>query len=279
MAGLSEREARLVIATASEPGDAKVIAAVAAHGAAECLVDPRLLPAPVAGRLNLGALRQLEAYDDCHWVVPGERGWPVELACLGDTVPIGLWLRGRLPDSNAAAVSIVGARSATEYGEYAASELAAGLCDAGYAVVSGGAYGIDAAAHRGALAVGGTTIAVLAGGVDVPYPRSNHVLFARMLEQGGLLVSEVPLGVQPIRHRFLVRNRLIAAWGRAVVVVEARLRSGAIATASHAGAIGRDVLAVPGAITSAASAGCHQLIRDGAVLVTCAEEVLELVRT
>lgn len=278
MASLSEREARLIIATATEPGDSKVIQAVAAHGALECLAQPRLLPDVVADRLTHSSLEQLQKYDDCRWLVPGDLQWPAELSILRDTEPLGIWMRGASAELHKLAVSVVGARSSSQYGEYAASEIAAGVCEAGLAVVSGGAYGIDAAAHRGALAVGGTTIAILAGGVDVPYPRSNHALFDRMLDQGGLLVSETPLGVQPLRHRFLSRNRLIAAWGQAVVVVEARLRSGAIATASHAGAIGRDVLAVPGPITSAASAGCHQLIRDGAVLVTSAEEVLELIQ-
>jgi DNA processing protein len=144
-------------------------------------------------------------------------------------------------------------------------------------VVSGGALGIDAACHRGALAGGGSTIAILAGGVDVPYPRSNDGLFER-IKKKGLLVSESPPGTPALRHRFLVRNRLIAAWGWGTVVLEAQIRSGAIATASHAAGLNRDVMAVPGPITSTSSEGCHQLIRDGAVLVTSASDILELVR-
>ena len=274
MASLSEAEARLVIAAASEPGDHRVASVVAQHGAQECLARPELLPPGAVSRLDASAIEQLGRHADCHWVTPGHDWWPAELSVLQTVVPIGLWFRAAAWQPPAVAVSVVGARSATQYGEYMASEIAAGLEESGLAVVSGGAYGIDAAAHRGALAVRGQTIAVLAGGVDVPYPRSNHALFERILERGAL-VSEVMLGIQPLRHRFLVRNRLIAAWGAATVVVEARERSGALNTATQAGTLGRDVFAVPGPVTSAASAGCHRLIRDGAVLVTGAADVIE----
>lgn len=277
MAELTDPEARLVIAGACDPADKRVGVAVEAFGAQQCVADTRLLPPQVAARLDLRALEQLDSAADCSWVVPGAAGWPPEFDLLGALRPLGVWWRGR---SHLAAacrtVSIVGSRSATQYGEYIAGEFAAGVAVAGFAVVSGGAYGIDAAAHRGALAVRGGTFAVLAGGVDVPYPRSNHALFERILDCGAL-VSEAPLGRAPLRHHFLVRNRLIAAWGQATVVVEARVRSGALATASHAALLGRDVLAVPGSVTSAASAGCHQLIRDGAVLAASPLDVLELI--
>ncbi|WP_264991449.1 DNA-processing protein DprA, partial [Mycobacterium kiyosense] len=157
-----------------------------------------------------------------------------------------------------------------------AADLAAGLAERDVAVVSGGAFGIDGAAHRATLAADGTTMAVLAGGIDVPYPAGHSSLLHR-IGRTGLLVTEYPPGVRPARHRFLTRNRLVAAVAGAVVVVEAGLRSGAANTAAWARALGRVVAAVPGPVTSSASAGCHVLLRDGAELVTRADDVVELV--
>jgi DNA processing protein len=170
--------------------------------------------------------------------------------------------------------AVVGARAATGYGLHIAGEIGAGLAAAGFTVVSGAAIGIDGAAHRGALAAGGPSIAVLACGVDRSYPAAHEALLGRIAATG-LVVSEYPPGSVPARHRFLVRNRLIAALGGGTVVVEAALRSGAQRTAANARALGRPVMAVPGAVTSGPSAGCHRLIREGAVLVTRVEEVLE----
>jgi DNA processing protein len=153
--------------------------------------------------------------------------------------------------------------------------LGADLARAGWTVVSGGAFGIDSAAHRGALAVGGLTAAVLACGVDVAYPPSNDGLFAR-IGGDGLLVSEVPPGAAPHRTRFLVRNRVIAALTRGTVVVEAALRSGSLSTAAVAERLGRPVLGVPGPVSSSMSAGVHRLLRGGAELVTTAAEVIEV---
>jgi len=172
------------------------------------------------------------------------------------------------------AVGVVGARCATGYGLHVAGELGAGLADRGATVVSGAAVGIDGAAHRGALGVEGPTVAVLACGVDRAYPAAHDALLARVADTG-LVVSEYPPGSVPARHRFLVRNRLIAAAGSATVVVEAGLRSGAQRTANDAAALGRVVMAVPGRVTDGSSAGCHRLIQEGALLVTRAEEVLE----
>jgi DNA processing protein len=143
-------------------------------------------------------------------------------------------------------------------------------------VVSGGAYGIDGAAHRATLAADGLTVAVLAGGIDVPYP-AGHTALLRRIADDGLIVSEYPPGVRPARYRFLTRNRLVAALSGATVVVEAGLRSGAANTAAWARALGRPVCAVPGPVTSSASVGCHVLVRGGAELVTRAAEVVELV--
>ncbi len=192
--------------------------------------------------------------------------------------PSVLWVVGEesLADVSERACSIVGTRAATSYGEHQAADLAAGLAARDVAVVSGGAFGIDGMAHRAALGAEGITVAVLAGGVDVPYP-SAHTAMLRRIGERGLLVSEYPPGVRPARHRFLTRNRLVAALSGATLVVEAGLRSGAANTAAWAAALGRPVCAVPGPVTSSASAGCHVLIRAGAHLVTRVEEVVELV--
>ncbi|PVU81864.1 DNA-protecting protein DprA [Cellulomonas sp. WB94] len=235
-----------------------------------------------AGRLaDLDPARDLERMQRLGGGVlhPGSVGWPVGLDDLGPTAPMCLWVRGRLEVSTVLdrSIALVGARASTSYGERVAVELAAGLAAHSTCVVSGGAYGIDAAAHRGSLAAGGTTVALLAGGVDRAYPVGNAPLLERILEQGGSVLSEVPPGGVPSKGRFLMRNRLIAAVSRATVVVEAAWRSGALSTANHAVALLRPVGAVPGPVTSMASAGCHRLLRDGAaVCVTDAAEVLEL---
>lgn len=191
--------------------------------------------------------------------------------------PLVLWAVGpiRLDEATERAAAIVGTRAATAYGEHVAADLAAGLVDRNMAVVSGGAYGIDGAAHRAALACEGITVAIVAGGINNPYPAGHSALFHRIRQQC-LLLSEYPPGVAPGRLRFLTRNRLVAALSGATVVVEAGLRSGAANTAGWAGALGRQVAAVPGPVTSAASAGCHALLRGGAELVTRADELVEL---
>lgn len=190
--------------------------------------------------------------------------------------PVALWVRGAVPlaDVTDRAVAIVGARAATGYGVHTTGELAAGLAGHGCAVVSGAAFGIDAAAHRGALAADGVTVAVLACGIDRAYPVA-HTDLLRRIGETGLVVTEYPPGAVPARHRFLVRNRLLAGLAAGTLVVEAGVRSGAQRTAADARALGRLVLAVPGPVTSGLSAGCHQLIRAGAILVTRTEEVLE----
>ena len=192
--------------------------------------------------------------------------------------PLVLWVIGPLALDEVAwrAAAVVGTRAATAYGEHVAAELSAGLVERDVAVVSGGAYGIDGAAHRAALGAEGATVAVLAGGVDVLYPAGHSALLHR-ISGTGLLISEYPPGVRPARHRFLTRNRLVAALSSATVVVEAGIRSGAASTAAWARALGRVVCAVPGPVTSGASTGCHELVRAGAELVTRAEEVVEII--
>ncbi len=221
-------------------------------------------------------------------VTPDDDEWPL-LAFAGfhgaaaatrpqGRPPMVLWALGPSPLDETAqrAAAIVGTRAATPYGEQVAGDLAAGLAERGVAVISGGAYGIDGAAHRAALAVEGVTVAVLAGGLDIPYPAGHSALLHRV-GVDGLLVTEYPPGIRPARHRFLTRNRLVAALAGTAVVVEAGLRSGAANTAAWARALGRVVGAVPGPVTSSASAGCHALLRDGAELVTRAEDIVEFV--
>ena len=211
-------------------------------------------------------------------VCPGDAEWPGALDQLGQTRPYALWLRGNanLRFACSRSVSIVGARAATGYGGHVAGEIAAELGERGWAIVSGGAYGIDAAAHRGTLAAEAVTIAVLACGVDYPYPAGHADLFDAIAAQGAV-VSEWPPGRRPARMRFLVRNRVIAALGCGTVIVEAGERSGALNTARHAAELGKPLMAVPGPVTSAQSAGCHRIIREwGASCVTSASDIIEL---
>jgi DNA processing protein len=223
------------------------------------------------------ALRQAARYG-ARLLTPDLPEWPVGLSDLGRHAPTALWMRGT--DAALAAMSnsiaLVGARAATGYGEHVTMEASAGLVDRGFAIVSGAAYGIDGMAHRAALASHGITVAFLAGGVDRFYPSGHDALLTRMVAEGAV-ISELPCGQPPTRWRFLQRNRLIAAASQVTIVLEAGWRSGSLNTAGHATEIGRPVGAVPGPVTSAASAGCHRLIRDyNATLVTSAEEMAEL---
>ena len=214
-------------------------------------------------------------------LIPADDLWPRQLADLGLQEPLCLWWRGveqELPAVNKA-IALVGSRDSTAYGSAVTGDLAYSLAQRGFTIISGGAYGIDAHAHRAALAgatEGLPTIAVMAGGVDRFYPAGNEDLLRTVANQGAVL-AEVPPGSAPTRYRFLQRNRLIAALAAVTVVVEARWRSGALNTAHHAETLGRAVGAVPGSVHSANSAGCHRLLREGgAVCVTDAAEIAEL---
>jgi len=219
--------------------------------------------------LGVTARRRIEEWDN------GNR----EQSDSGELIPpLALWVRGVLDPSTIGtrSVAIVGARNATEYGEWVARDLAGKLATRGFTVVSGGAHGIDTAAHRGALTARGETLLVSAGGLDHPYPPANAPLFEQIAETG-LLLSESPPGAAPARRRFLTRNRLIAALGSGTLVVEAAARSGALNTAKHTTGLGRPLMAVPGPVTSAASAGCHRLLAaesGPARLVTDIDDVL-----
>jgi DNA processing protein len=226
------------------------------------------------GQLDLDEFRR----QGIRLVCPCDSEWPTQLDTLGVARPYALWLRGEadLRYCCLQSVSIVGARASSAYGEHVGTEMAAALAERGWTVVSGGAYGIDGCAHRGALAADGVTIAVLACGVDHAYPPGHHDLLTSIAAQG-VLVSEWPPGRTPNKLRFLIRNRVIGALTRGTVVVEAGLRSGALNTARHAQDLRRPVMAVPGPVTSEVSAGCHKIIREwGAVCVTDAHDVIDL---
>ena len=190
------------------------------------------------------------------------------------TAPAPLYVRGRLVESDALAVALVGSRRATSYGLTVAETMAADLAARGITIVSGLARGIDSAAHRGALRVGGRTIAVLGSGVDVVYPPENRRLADEIAERGAL-VSQFAAGTPPLPHHFPTRNRVIAAMSLAVVVVEAAERSGSLITARLAAELGREVLAVPGRVTAPESRGANRLIQDGAALALGWEDVVD----
>ncbi|RLV48839.1 DNA-protecting protein DprA [Nocardioides mangrovicus] len=294
----AERLARVALCRLTEPANPELARRVAAGGAEalyEELRSPRGSSAPeaaadVAARLAdldpAGDLRRAEQVG-ARFVIPGDDEWPEQLDPLTAAepvghqggAPIGLWVRGRLhlAETMARAVAVVGARSATTYGGDVAVEIAAGVSEAGYTVVSGGAFGIDLAAHRGALASHRPTVAVMACGPDRVYPLDHRELIDH-IARTGLVVSDLAPGCTPTKWRFLARNRIIAGLSLGTVVVEAATRSGAANTASWTESLHRPVMGVPGPITSAQSEGVHRLIRTrGALLVTRAAEVLEVV--
>jgi len=287
----AERVARAGLSRVGEPDDSALRAVVATVGVVDAWEMVRAsddaLPARLRARTGgraAGAdpgadLERLHALGG-RLVCPGDDEWPASLDDLDaiGAAPLAMWVRGagRL-DALDRSVAVVGSRAFTAYGAHMADAIAGGLADRGWATVSGGAVGVDGAAHRAALVSGVSTVAVLACGVDVIYPPSHRDLLTSVAA-AGLLVSEWPLGCSPMRHRFLIRNRLLAALSRGTVVVEAAVRSGALSTARWAQRLGRHTMAVPGPVTSAMSGGCNQLLREtDAVLVTDAAEVLELV--
>lgn len=289
---IDERVARAGLTRLAEPGDPRVASAIEQVGAV------RLFDNTVGGDGDLGddaavrlpgldPERELEraATLGIRFVIPGDAEWPTQLDDLAHSgqvanlggPPIGLWVRGPLRlEQLGDSVAVVGSRSSTTYGESVARELGAGVARAGRCLVSGAAFGIDQAAHRGALAMDGPSVAVLACGTDRVYPAAHRDLITH-LGQTGAVVSELPLGCAPLRLRFLARNRIIAALTTGTVIVEAALRSGALNTASWAQSLSRPLLGVPGPVTSASSQGVHHWIRIGAAsLVTGPQDVLEI---
>jgi len=291
---LDERLARIALGRVYEPGDHRLSSLAEQLGAVRLVEELRRqrvdkLESELADRLDgVSPRRDLDRAESLgiRFVIPGDPEWPRQIQALAGLpggrgrpgVPLGLWVRGPLRlDEVERSVAIVGSRSATSYGAECAAEIAAEVAMKGFAVVSGAAYGIDQAAHRGALAVRGPSVAVLAGGVDRPYPPSHESLLAALAAEGAV-VSELAPGEHPTKHRFLSRNRLIAALTRGTVVVEAAHRSGALNTAAWAGRLNRVLMGVPGPVTSASSTGVHHLLRNGgAALVTGGAEVLELI--
>ena len=290
-----ERLARAALSRLTEPAQPRVTAALAQVGPVrlyeDILAQRRTdeLVSDAAGRLvTLDPARELEDAErrGIRFVIPGDAEWPCQLDDLDHAapvsqlagVPIGLWVRGPLRlDGLAESVAVVGSRSATTYGENVARDLGAGVARAGRGLVSGAAYGIDQAAHRGALALDGPSVAVLACGVDRSYPADHHSLIEHMAATGAV-VSELPPGCAPLRVRFLARNRIIAALTCGTVIVEAAVRSGALNTAAWAESLSRPLMGVPGPVTSAQSQGVHHWIRTGAAgLVSCSGDLLELV--
>ncbi|WP_295840055.1 DNA-processing protein DprA [uncultured Microbacterium sp.] len=285
--GDAEAYARVVWSVLVEPGDSVAGALIATHGASEALrraataTDSEVVAArsrwmPRLRRDLVDAAVDAARRCEARLILPGDVAWPRRLDDLGAHAPVALWRRGSDLEADAPVVALVGARASTAYGEGVAADLAADLSTAGVTVVSGAAYGIDGASHRAALSAGGTTIAFLAGGVDRPYPRGHEGLLSRIAAAGAVW-SETPCGTPPTKWRFLSRNRLIAAMADAVVVVEAGWRSGSLNTAAHAATLGRALGAVPGPVTSAASAGCHRILREfDGVCVTSAADVREM---
>ncbi len=305
VAGYDTRMARVALTWLAEPGTRAVHQLVREHGPVAALgmllageVDDTLRRTVTArlaagdprrvAELALGRAERLGA----RIATPEDGDWPqrfedlILLDGLGGErkidrearPPLCMWVRGPWPLAEVLgrAVAVVGARASTGYGDHVATELGYGLAERDWSVVSGGAYGIDAAAHRGALTAGGTTVAVLACGVDRPYPAGNAALFDQIADSG-LLISEWPPGAEPLRHRFLIRNRVIAAGTTGTVMVEASARSGATSTLRRAIALGRPAMVVPGPVTSAMSVGCHTVLREfrDARPVTGLADVLE----
>jgi DNA processing protein len=294
-----EAHARISWSQIIEPGDAEAGALIDRHGASGAWALVRQGPAALTATASSGEAarwrkahgrwaprlagvdvdRQRERARRCgaRLLLPGDPEWPVGLDDLQESRPVLLWVRGDIRSlAIGPQVAIVGARAATGYGEHITAEIAGELATRGVGIVSGAAYGIDGAAHRATLACGGTTVAVLAGGADRVYPAGHAALIAD-IARAGAVVSEVPLGGEPTKWRFLARNRLIAAMTDATLVVEAGWRSGSLNTAGHAASLGRPLGAVPGPVTSAASSGCHRLLREyDAVCITGADDVVEL---
>ncbi|WP_336643728.1 DNA-processing protein DprA [Microbacterium sp. MMO-113] len=290
-----ERMARVALSMIAEPNDSTTGRVLAQVGGIESL---RLIESddPVPGLARADALMWRERLTarvtpdlpgrvaetqggEFGTLIPADKEWPAGLNDLGERAPYLLWTRGATSFLAAALsdrVTLTGSRASTSYGEHVTGDLATGMADEERIVVAGGAYGIEGAAHRAALAAGGQTVAVLAGGLDRPYP-AGHSDLLRRIGDVGLLVSELPPGAAPSRHRFIARNRLMAALSGATVVPEAGVRSGSMTTVLTARELGRGVGAVPGPVTTAASTGTNELIKQRfASLVTQPSDVIAL---
>ena len=282
---MSTRAARLALFSAIEPGANFWIREISALGVEEVCerikhqaYDPTKYSKIIseASQFNLDKFETELAMHGATCITPENDCWPTQLEHLINP-PIALIVKGRIESLTQRSLAIVGTRNPTPYGIRIAGDFAAGFVDRDWAIVSGGAYGIDTAAHRGALVAEGSTVAVIASGIDSPYPSGNARLFAEIMENGAI-VSEVALGVPALPHRFLTRNRLIAGLAQSTLVVEAAFRSGSLRTARDAAELMRPVMAIPGPINSPSSEGCHRLIGERAAeLVTSVADALELI--
>ncbi len=207
-------------------------------------------------------------------LTPLDQDYPERLRLIPNA-PSTLYVKGSLPENDAPAVAIIGARDATDYGLDIARTFGAGLARQGVMIISGMAYGIDSAAQKGAVEAGGKTFAVLGNGLDICYPASHFRLYEQILETGGGILSELPLGKAPLPQHFASRNRIISGLADAVLVIEAKQRSGTFITVGNALEQGKQIFAVPGRLTDRLSVGCNHLIQEGATLLTSVEEVLE----
>lgn len=264
------RDMRLAIAAHHEAGAPKILREIAERGIEEVFAG-----IPLSQRINIR--ESYNAIKACggELLIPEDTDWPVALNDL-EIPPIALVVKGDMQTLNEPSLAIVGTRNPTPYGIRNAQEFAAGFVDRGWAIVSGGAYGIDSAAHKGALIAEGSTIAVTASGLDSTYPAGNQRLFDEIVENGAIVTEYLP-GSIARPHRFLVRNRLIAALSRGTVVVEAAFRSGSLRTARDASDLLRPVMAIPGPINAPTSEGCHRLIGErSAELVSSVADAYEL---
>lgn len=275
-----EREAALVLASLRGTNPRRLHGLAWQQGSAVACLD--LIRAGGAGsakdqrfarEADPSVLAERIAALEARFVVPGDEDYVPALLDLQHDPPVGLFVRGRSLPELASSVSVVGARNCSSLGNEVAMSIGAGLGSVGICVVSGAARGIDAAAHRGALAVGGTSLAVLGSGLDLPYPKGSASLIGRIASSGAVVTEYAP-GVEAEPFRFPARNRLVAALGRALVVVEGADGSGSMISVDHAIELGRDVFAVPGPITSPLAEVPLALIRDGATLIRGAPDLL-----
>lgn len=280
-------EAQLVLFAAVEGGSPFWTNEVKARGAQEVvarsmsgaydLTSSEKTISRIASQESASLLREISE-SGATFVTNEDPRWPKGLNDLA-APPFGIIVKGNIDAIDSGSLAIVGTRNPTNYGVRIAGEFAAGFVDRDWAIISGGAYGIDAAAHRGALFAEGVSIAVLACGIDVNYPAGHARLFAELCESGAL-ISEVMPSVSAIPARFLTRNRLIAAISKSTLVVEAAFRSGSLRTARDAAELFRPVMAIPGPITSPTSEGCHRLIGERAAeIVTSVADAVEFIST
>ena len=282
---MNEQLARACLFSIVEGGHTFWCAEISTHGA--LAVYNKLLNGgydPIKNEKLISSLREtngdrIMTEIDKHYarlITPVDHDWPEQLNDLA-APPIGLILKGNIDALHQSSLAIVGTRNPTSYGARIAGEFAAGFADREWAIVSGGAYGIDSYAHKGALIAEGVTVAVVASGIDINYPAGNTRLFAEICESGAMVTEFMP-GHRALPNRFLTRNRLIAALSKATLVVEAAFRSGSLRTARDAAEIFRPVMAIPGPITSPTSEGCHRLIGERAAeIVTSVADAVEFV--